>query len=208
MREQSEKEEFYNWITHGIGFALSLLGFVLLIIFEQQKSTWSLLGISLYGISLILLYFASTIYHYERKAKQKNRYKILDHISIYVLIAGTYSPLVLITLADSMGWILFWIVWGIAFVGAILKIFFTGKFETLSVLLYLIMGWLIVLDINTLYEILDFTGLLLLFLGGLSYTIGILFYLKHKIPYYHLVWHLFVLAGSIFHYLFIFFRVI
>lgn len=208
MREQSEKEEFYNWITHGIGFALSLLGFVLLIIFEQQKSTWSLLGISLYGISLILLYFASTIYHYERKEKQKNRYRILDHISIYVLIAGTYSPLVLITLEDSKGWLLFWIVWGIAFAGTILKIFFTGKFETLSVILYLAMGWLIVLDINTLYEMFDFTGLLLLFLGGLSYTIGILFYVKHNVPYYHLVWHLFVLAGSIFHYLFIFFRVI
>ncbi|MBK5193870.1 MAG: hemolysin III family protein [Flavobacteriaceae bacterium] len=208
MREQSEKEEFYNWITHGIGFALSLLGFVLLIIFEQQKSTWSLLGISLYGISLILLYFASTIYHYERKIKHKNRYRILDHISIYVLIAGTYSPLVLITLENSLGWLLFWIVWGIALIGTILKIFFTGKFEVLSVILYLIMGWLIVLDVNTLIEIIDFTGLLLLFLGGLSYTIGIFFYLRHKVPFNHLVWHLFVLAGSIFHYLFIFFRVI
>lgn len=208
MREQSEKEEFYNWITHGIGFALSLLGFVLLIIFEEQKSTWSLLGISLYGISLILLYFASTIYHFERKEKRKNRYRILDHISIYVLIAGTYSPLVLITLEESMGWLLFWIVWGIALAGTILKIFFTGKFETLSVLLYLAMGWLIVLDINTLYKILDFTGLLLLFLGGLSYSLGIIFYLRHQVPYNHLVWHLFVLAGSIFHYLFIFFRVI
>jgi len=208
MREQSEKEEFYNWITHGIGFALSLLGFVLLIIFEQQKSIWGLLGISLYGISLVLLYFASTIYHYERKGKRKNRYRILDHISIYVLIAGTYSPLVLITLEDSLGWLLFWIVWGIALIGTILKIFFTGKFEVLSVILYLIMGWLIVLDINTLIKTIDFTGLLLLFLGGLSYTIGIFFYLRHKVPFNHFIWHLFVLAGSIFHYLFIFFRVI
>jgi len=208
MRVQSEREEFYNWITHGIGFALSLLGFVLLIIFEHQKSTWGLLGISLYGISLVLLYFASTIYHYERKEKRKNRYRILDHISIYVLIAGTYSPLVLITLENSLGWLLFWIVWGIALIGTVLKIFFTGKFEVLSVILYLIMGWLIVLDINTLIKTIDFPGLLLLFLGGLSYTIGIFFYLRHKVPFNHFVWHLFVLAGSIFHYLFIFFRVI
>ncbi len=167
-----------------------------------------MLGIGLYGISLLLLYFASTIYHYERKEKRKNRYRILVHISIYVLIAGTYSPLVLIALEDSMGWLLFWIVWGIALAGTILKIFFTGKFETLSVILYLAMGWLIVLDFNTLYEILDFTGLLLLFLGGLSYSLGIMFYLRHQVPYNHLIWHLFVLAGSIFHYLFIFFRVI
>ncbi len=208
MRTQTEKEEFYNWITHGIGFALSILGLVLMLIYETHGTTHSKLGVSLYGGSLVLLYFASTIYHFEKREKRKNRYRILDHISIYVLIAGTYSPLVLITLEDSLGWILFWTVWGIALVGTILKIFFTGKYEILSIILYLAMGWLIIFDVQALVERVDALGLSLLALGGLSYTVGIIFYLRHKIKFNHVAWHIFVLLGSLFHFLFIFLRVI
>jgi len=208
MRTQTEQEEFYNWITHGIGFALSVLGFVLMLIYDSHETLQSYLAISMYGTSLTLLYFASTIYHYEKKEIRKNRYRILDHISIYVLIAGTYTPIVLITLEDSLGWVLFWVVWGIAFVGAILKIFFTGRYEVLSVFLYVAMGWLIIFDVQALIARVDALGLLLISLGGLSYTVGILFYLRHKVKYSHVTWHIFVLLGSLFHFLFIFLRVI
>lgn len=208
MRTQTEKEEFYNWLTHGIGFALSVLGFVLMIVYDTHGSLKSILSIVLYGGSLVLLYFASTIYHLEKKETRKNKLRILDHISIYVLIAGTYSPIVLILLEDSLGWELFWTVWGIVAVGTILKLFFTGRFETISLLLYLIMGWLIVFDFQALYERTDVFGLTLLALGGLFYTVGIIFYVRHRVKYFHVVWHIFVLLGSLFHFLFIFLRVI
>jgi hemolysin III len=208
MRTQTEKEEFYNWLTHGIGFALSVLGFVLMIIYETHGSLKSILSIVLYGGSLVLLYFASTIYHLEKKISRKNKLRILDHISIYVLIAGTYSPIVLILLDDSLGWELFWTVWGLVAAGTVLKLFFTGRFETISLLLYLIMGWLIVFDFQALYERTDSFGLTLLALGGLFYTVGILFYIRHRVKFFHVVWHIFVLLGSLFHFLFIFLRVI
>lgn len=208
MRTQSEQEEFYNWLTHGIGFALSALGFILLLLYEEQGTMQSILGVCLYGGSLMLLYFASTIYHLEKRELQKNRLRVFDHISIYVLIAGTYSPIVLLLLEDGRGWLLFWSVWGLAALGILLKLFFTGRFETLSLLLYLAMGWLIVFDLKALYERTDTLGLVLLFLGGLFYSVGIIFYVRHKVYFNHVIWHVFVLMGSLFHYLFIFLRVI
>lgn len=208
MRTQTEKEEFYNWLTHGIGFLMSILGFILLLIYEANDTFQSILSICLYGGSLILLYFASTIYHYEKRTSRKDQFRKFDHISIYVLIAGTYSPIVLILLEDSLGWELFWTVWGIVAVGTILKLFFTGRFEIISLLLYLIMGWLIVFDFQALYERTDTLGLTLLALGGLFYTVGILFYIRHRVKFFHVIWHIFVLLGSLFHYLFIFLRVI
>lgn len=208
MRIQTEKEEFYNWLTHGIGFALSVLGFVLMIVYETHGSLKSILSIVLYGGSLVLLYFASTIYHLEKKTTRKNKFRVLDHISIYVLIAGTYSPIVLILLEDSLGWELFWTVWGMVAAGTILKLFFTGRFETISLLLYLIMGWLIVFDFQALYDRTDALGLILLALGGLFYTVGIFFYVQHKVKYFHVVWHILVLLGSLFHFMFIFLKVI
>jgi hemolysin III len=208
MRTQTEKEEFYNWLTHGIGFALSVLGFVLMLIYETHGSIKSIMSIVLYGGSLVLLYFASTIYHLEKKTTRKNKLRILDHISIYVLIAGTYSPIVLILLEDSLGWELFWTVWGMVAAGTVLKLFFTGRFETISLLLYLIMGWLIVFDFQALYDRTDALGLTLLALGGLFYTVGIFFYVRHRVKFSHVIWHIFVLMGSLFHFLFIFLRVI
>ncbi len=208
MRTQTEKEEFYNWLTHGIGFLLSILGFILLLIYDANRTFQSILSVCLYGGSLVLLYFASTIYHFEKRIPRKDKLRILDHVSIYVLIAGTYSPIVLIMLEDSLGWELFWVVWGIVAVGTILKLFFTGRFETLSLLLYFVMGWLIVFDFNALYERTDALGLTLLALGGLFYSVGIIFYIRHRVKFFHVVWHIFVLMGSLFHYLFIFLRVI
>jgi len=208
MRTQTPKEELYNSITHGIGFLLSLIGFALLLIYQEHSSVLGIIAVCLYGVSLSTLYFASTLYHYEKKEIRKNFYRKLDHISIYFLIAGTYSPVVLITLNHSLGWTLFCIVWGLAIIGSILKIFFTGKYEVLSVLLYLIMGWLIVFDFSALREIVDTTGIILLMSGGAAYTIGIIFYALHHVKHNHVIWHVFVLLGSIFHYIFIFLKVI
>ena len=207
MKEQSDFEEKLNAATHGFGFLLSLVGFALLFVFNTYESIQGLWGIVLYGTSLSILYLASTLYHYTKNERKKLFYRKLDHISIYLLIAGTYSPVVLIALADSLGWTLFWLVWGIALLGTILKIFFTGKFEIISLLLYLVMGWLIVFDFSSLREAVT-EGLWLLMGGGMAYTVGIIFYAVHKIPYNHVIWHLFVLAGSVLHYLFIFTEVI
>jgi len=208
MRVQTEQEEKLNAITHGVGFLLSLIGFALLFVLKTYETTEGLIAIILYGVSLSALYLTSTLYHNEKSEHRKNIYRKLDHISIYLLIAGTYSPVVLITLSDSLGWTLFWIVWGIAGLGTILKVFFTGRFEVLSLLLYLAMGWLIVFDFNALREAVTATGLLLLIGGGAAYTVGIIFYVFEKIKYNHVIWHLFVLAGSILHYLFILLAVV
>ncbi|PVW13956.1 PAQR family membrane homeostasis protein TrhA [Marixanthomonas spongiae] len=208
MRQQTYKEEWWNTFTHGIGFLLSLVGFALLFVFHTYTSWEGILGISLYGFSLAALYFTSTLYHYEKNANRKFLYRKLDHISIYLLIAGTYSPVVLVTLQHSLGWTLFWLVWGIAALGTVLKIFFTGKFELFSTLLYLAMGWLIAFDFSALKEAVDQTGLFLLMGGGAAYTIGIVFYLLDRVKYSHVIWHVFVLLGSLLHYLFIFLKVI
>lgn len=208
MRKQTEKEEFYNVASHGLGFILSLIGFLLLLVFQKYDSVQGVLGVTLYGLSLAILYFVSTRYHFEKDESRKLFYRKLDHISIYILIAGTYSPVVLITLAESLGWLLFWIVWGIAAFGTILKVFFTGRFEVISLLLYLVMGWLIVFDFSALKAAVDSTGLYLLMGGGAAYTLGIFFYVFNKMKYNHVIWHFFVLTGSILHYLFILLSVI
>jgi hemolysin III len=207
MRKQSQTEELYNAVTHGIGFIGSLFGFMFLLSFHKYETVSGLVSVILYSLSLSLLYFASTIYHYERNEKRKLLYRKLDHISIYFLIAGTYSPIVLIVLNDSLGWLLFSIVWGIAILGTILKVFFTGRFEVLSLILYLFMGWLSVFDIQALLQKVDDTGILLLAGGGAAYTVGIIFYVLDRVKYSHVIWHLFVLLGSILHYCFIFLRV-
>ena len=204
MRIQSHFEEQLNAWSHGIGALLGIAGLVLLVVFTQNTIEWSLFSVIVYGISIIVLFAASTFYHAVKGEKRKHYFRIVDHISIYLLIVGTYTPVLLITLPDSLGWLLFWTVWGIAAFGVILKLFFTGRFEVFSTLLYLVMGWLIVFDFSTLADRMDTNGLLLLFAGGLFYTVGIVFYAIHKIPYNHVIWHLFVLGGAICHFFMIF----
>ena len=208
MRLQSSLEERLNAITHGFGALLGIAALVLLIVFETHKTPWSLFGVIVYGISIIVLFTASTLYHSVKSEKRKHYFRIVDHISIYLLIAGTYTPVLLITLLSSKGWPLFWTVWSIAVFGVILKLFFTGRFEIFSTLLYLIMGWLIVFDISNLLELMNRGGISLLIAGGLAYTLGIIFYIIEKIPYNHVIWHVFVLAGAICHFFMIFCYVI
>jgi len=206
--EQTIFEEKLNALTHALAALLGISGLVLLILYQQNKTDWSLFSVIVYGISIIILFTASTLYHAVQGKKLKRFLRIVDHISIYLLIAGTYTPVTLIALEQSFGWPLFWIVWGVAAFGAVLKIFFTGRFEVFSVLLYLIMGWLAIFDFSNLSLFLGSNGILLLVAGGLAYTLGIIFYAIEKIPYNHVIWHVFVFFGALFHFFMIFFFVI
>ena len=208
MRIQTNFEEQLNTFSHAIGALLGVSGLVLLIVLNTNKTPWSLFSVIVYGISIIVLFTASTLYHAARTERKKHYFRVLDHISIYLLIAGTYTPVLLITLEQTLGWILFWVVWGIAGFGVILKLFFTGRFEIFSTLLYLAMGWLIVFDFSSLYATIGSSGVLWLYAGGLFYTVGILFYAIQRIPYNHVIWHIFVLAGAICHFFMILFYVI
>ncbi len=201
-------EEKLNSISHAIGILLGIFGLFLLLRNNSYRTPYATLSIIIYGVSLISMFTVSTLYHAVSGKGLKHGFRILDHINIYLLIAGTYTPVALITLEQSNGWLIFYIVWGIAGFGTILKVFFTGKYEVISLLLYLVMGWLIVLDYQNLMDYTTTLGIQLLFLGGAFYTLGIIFYAWERIPYNHLIWHFFVLGGAISHWLFIFLDVI
>ena len=203
MNIDYHKEEKLNALSHGIGILLGIIGFYLILKFDTQKTEYSTISLVVYSISIILLFLASTLYHYVSTQSVKLNLRVLDHICIYYLIAGTYTPVALITLEEGNGWLIFYTVWGIALVGTILKLFFTGKFEILSLILYLFMGWLIVFDLQNLLSNTSKTGLYLLMLGGFFYTAGIFFYAFKRIPYNHLIWHFLVLGGAISHWLYI-----
>ncbi len=208
MRIQTPFEEKLNAISHAIGAVFGIAALILLITYDSNKTDWSLFSVIVYGVSIIILFTASTLYHAVKGEKRKHYFRVVDHISIYFLIAGTYTPVCLIALEQTLGWTLFYSVWGIAAFGVILKLFFTGKFELFSTLLYLVMGWLIVFDFSNLSDAITDYGVLFLFAGGLAYTVGIVFYAIQKIPYNHVIWHLFVLAGAIFHFFMIYLYVI
>ncbi len=205
--DYSPLEEKLNIYTHGFGFIMSIIGTILLIIHATHKSDTYLLSVILFGISLCLLYFASTIYHRAVKPIRRARLKIFDHASIYILIAGTYAPFTLVTLSDSIGHIIFIIAWSIALLGIILKLFFTGRFDILSTIMYVAMGWLIVFAYKPLLDNLHPTGIQWLFGGGIAYTIGAVLYSIKRIPFNHAIFHVFVLAGSFCHYMAIYFYV-
>jgi len=207
LSDQTRLEERLNTFSHAIGALLGIAGLIILIL-KQDDKPWSLFSVLVYGMSIIILFSASTLYHAARTENRKHYFRIVDHISIYLLIAGTYTPVLLLMLPDSNGWLLFYAVWGIAAFGVFLKLFFTGRFEVFSTLLYLVMGWLIVFDFSVLAERMHTNGLLFLFAGGLFYTVGIVFYAINKIPYNHVIWHVFVLAGAIFHYFMILWYVV
>ena len=196
-------EEKWNAYSHALGILLSILGFYFFLQKDLNATSYLFGSILVYHATLILLFTASTLYHAIQNPKVKRKLRILDHISIYYLIAGTYTPVCLLLLTNSKGWLLFYSVWGIAAIGTALKLFFTGKFEVLSLVLYGVMGWLIVLDFTALKESVSKENVLWLALGGIFYTVGILFYAIRKIPYNHFIWHLFVLGGAISHWVFV-----
>lgn len=202
-------EEKLNVLSHGFGFVLSILGLVLLV---HRASDFGdsllLISFSIFGASMILLYAASTFYHSATNRKLRYRLNILDHASIYILIAGTYTPFALVTIQGVAGWSIFGVVWTMALIGIILKLFYTGRYHTLSTVMYVVMGWIIVFAIKPLFENLDLVGLLFLFAGGISYTLGAVFFSLDRIKYNHAIFHLFVLAGTFCHFLAIYFYVL
>lgn len=202
-------EEILNAITHGFGATLSIIGLIVLIAAAHfYGNIWHQISFGIYGTSLLLLYLASTLYHSFRNEKAKYIFKICDHAAIYLLIAGTYTPFCLVILQGALGWTVFGIIWGLTLIGITQQILFVKRFKVFSTICYIVMGWLIVLFIKPIAAVLPTAGLYWLVFGGLLYTIGAIFYLCHKLPFNHAIWHLFVLNGSICHFITVFYFIL
>lgn len=195
------REEIVNGITHGVGALLSMVGMVLLIYLAlRYGDRWHVASFMVFGGSLILLYLSSTLYHTVQIPRLRPWLRVLDHSAVFLLIAGTYTPFLLVALRDLGGWALFAVVWGIALLGIVFKVFFIGKMEVLSTIAYIGMGWMSLVSFKQLLAVVPAYGVAWLIAGGVIYTIGVLFYALEKMPYNHAVWHLFVLGGSICHF--------
>lgn len=201
-------EEKINVISHAFGLFFSVVALVLLVIRASNDGTvWHIVSFSIFGFSLILLYAASTFYHSAKTPIVRKRLNIFDHASIYILIAGTYTPFALVTLNGTIGWVIFGITWGIAITGVVLKLYFTGRYDKVSTIAYVLMGWIIVIAIEPLLNNLSSEGLIWLLAGGIAYTIGAILYSMKKLKFNHAIFHLFVLLGSFCHFISIFFYV-
>ena len=201
MRQLSVKEELANAISHGIGAILCVIGTYILIRYAQRIDHFKLMqSYSIYGFCITFLFTASTLYHSFSSEFVKKKLRIFDHIGIYLMIAGTYTPFMWITVNNSWGTAILIAVWTIAIIGIIFKVFFTGRFEKLSLVSYLVMGWLLIVGVKPMLETIHANGLWLLLAGGLSFTIGTVFYRWHKLAYHHAIWHVFVMLGGAFHY--------
>lgn len=197
----SKREEIANAITHGVGALLAIAGLVLLtVVAALEGSPWHVTSFTIFGSSLVILYSISTLYHALGNAKAKSLFRKFDHMAIFLLIAGTYTPFCLTILRGWLGWTVFGVVWLCTIIGIVLKIFFTGKGELISTLLYIALGWIVVLFIKPVYVNMSSAGFAFLLAGGGFYTVGAFFFIKDKISYYHSIWHLFVLGGSVFHF--------
>lgn len=195
-------EELVNSLTHGLGLALCLAGVPLLIALAALRGgARVVVAVSIYGACLLALYTASTLYHALRGPRLKRFFRVLDHSAIYLLIAGTYTPFSLVVLRGGWGWTLLGLVWGISVFGILWKVFFLERMEAVSIALYVVMGWLAVIAIKPLFAALHTPGMLWILAGGLAYTGGLVFFVWRRVPYNHAIWHLFVMAGSLCHYL-------
>ena len=195
-------EEIANAITHGIGAVLSIVGLTLLIVLSSLEGTpWHVISFTIYGVTMLLLYVSSTLVHSFPEGKVKDLFEIFDHSSIYLLIAGTYTPFLFIAVKGTTGWTLFGIVWGIALAGIVFKAFFVKKFLFISTILYVFMGWMIVFAWDSLTQNIAHQGIVLLVVGGVLYTIGAVFYVWRGFRFHHMIWHIFVLGGTVLHFL-------
>jgi hemolysin III len=207
--DESLIEELANGITHGIGLALSVVGLIVLVVLSILRgNAWHIAGCTTFGVTLVLLYAASTMYHSFRSPRFKRILKILDHTAIYLLIAGTYTPFTLVNLRGFWGWTLFGLVWGLSVFGILWKLFHVDRFQIVSTLVYVAMGWLVLIAIKPVMSAVPLSGMAWLFAGGLFYTVGILFFAWKRVPYNHAIWHVFVMAGSICHYFAVMFYVL
>ncbi|MCA9875253.1 MAG: hemolysin III family protein [Anaerolineales bacterium] len=198
----TRKEELANSITHGIGAALSVAGLITLVVLAiVYGDIWRIVSFSIYGSSLLTLYLASTLYHSLQRPRVKAVLRKFDHASIYILIAGTYTPFLLVSLrGTAVGWTFFILVWGMAVAGIAWKMFFLGRLEVIATIIYVLMGWMCVLVFKQMMAAIPTAGLVMLVTGGVVYTLGVIFYAWEKLPYNHAIWHLFVLGGSICHF--------
>ncbi len=195
-------EEFANTLTHGFGLLLSIAGFVFLVVLASVKGDfWYMTSSILYGLSLVILFAASTFYHSAVSPEQKRRLQIVDHCCIYILIAGSYTPITLIVLREGIGQNLFIFVWAFAIFGIVSKLLFGKRFPILSVISYLVMGWIGIVAVQPLFDALGFAPVALIVAGGIAYTVGVIFFAWHSIKHHHAIWHIFVLLGSICHFL-------
>ncbi|MBS4537274.1 hemolysin III family protein [Clostridium sp. D2Q-11] len=197
----SKSEEITNSILHGIGLGFAIAALTLLVVLASiYGEVWHVVSFAIYGSTLVILYLSSTLYHSFPEGSVKDIFQVFDHASIYLLIAGTYTPLTLIPLRGKLGWTMFGIVWGIAIIGIAFKIFFVKKFVILSTLLYIGMGWMIIIAIKPLINTVNSINIIFLVLGGLLYTIGTIFFINKRIKFNHAIWHIFVLGGSVCHF--------
>jgi len=203
-----KNEEFWNTVTHFAGVLLTIIGIPFLFYFNNEITIHSKLSLILFSIGLLLVYISSTLYHYAQNKQIKNKLRVFDHISIFYLILGSYAPVCLITLIESSGLMIFICVLILALTGTLIKIFFFEKSQFISLVLYVLMGWLIILDLNNLFQLISTEARLLLIASGFSYTLGVVFYYFDSIKYFHSIWHIFVLLGSTFHYLLVLLYVI
>lgn len=200
-REQTSKEELANAVSHGFGLVLGLTAIPFLLMKAMENGRFSaLIAAMAFALGILMVYTSSTLYHAAKNKKLKNRLQVLDHISIYFLIAGSYTPMVLAVLPKNQAIIFLSILWGSVLIGTFFKLFFTGRFKILSAAIYLLMGWLAVFFINDILEKISFQNLAWIGLGGLCYTIGVYFYMKSNKLFYHSIWHVFVLGGTISHF--------
>lgn len=205
----SAEEELANTVTHGFGLVVSIIGFIVMMMLAQEQGDfWRTVSCGVYGSSLVFLYAASTFYHGTKSERHKRIFKIIDHCAIYLLIAGSYTPFTLVALQGSWGPTLFCAIWTLAALGIVFKLFFTGKFELLSTMIYLMMGWMAIVAVDELAVSLSNEGLAWLIAGGVSYSAGVIFFIRKKPRYHHAIWHLFVLAGSACHYVAVFLYVL
>ncbi|MDF4518095.1 hemolysin III family protein [Vibrio parahaemolyticus] len=207
--QYSQSEELANTITHGIGMIFGIVGLILLLIkaTNHQADTLTVASMAIYGSSIIVLFLASTLYHAIPHPKAKRWLKTFDHCAIYLLIAGSYTPFLLVSLRTPLAFGLMIVIWSIALLGIIMKVAFVYRFKKLSLMTYLVMGWLSLIVIYQLAINLDIGGLTLLAVGGLVYSLGVIFYVAKRIPFNHAIWHGFVLAGCVCHFFAIYYFV-
>lgn len=202
-KNQTIGEEISNSVSHGVTGLTAIAGLVVLIVMgARSDQAWSLFSAIVYGVSLVALYTFSTLYHSLTHKTAKQVFNILDHCGIFLLIAGTYTPVLLLSIGGTTGWVFFGIQWGMALIGVVLKVFYTGKYNMVSTILYAVMGWIIVLKLDVVKSALPSPAFWLLAAGGFSYTVGIVFYLiDYRMKFSHFIWHLFVNGGSVLHYI-------
>jgi len=209
VHRYTRREEYANIATHGLGVLLSIAALVLMVMYAvKHGDPYHIVGVSIFGATLILLYLGSTFYHLATHPETKHVLRVVDHSCIYLLIAGSYTPFTLVSLRGGWGWTLFGLTWGLAVAGVVFKIFFTHRFNLLSTMMYVALGWLVVIAAKPVIDHVPSGGIAWLAAGGFMYTFGVVFYLWRRIPYHHAIWHVMVMAGSFCHFLAVYYYVL